>query len=961
MLEDCLDLQVCEDRLSRETCKIELLGDVPLSSGDVDHLASLIRGAVSTTVGRRFLAREARACLSCFLVWKGITGYCEGDYWSAVWHSIGLAHDPNRERRWGQEFLDFLEANDQPLFQIWHGHTYVTPILIHGGIPNSCLDDFFERVLLPIARQLCDATDPEEIAYELDTRRKDNGHRERIEQELGDLQKQTRDLNQRIRHARLLTEAYDEFTRLWELESSLDCLEDVAAVPDDFEVFRQDRLQGIDCLKAKITELEKEQGRCTRIIARFSEKDRGILAQSVAIESASSQSDALQEKQAKFDALEAEERGLTCQLEAQSGRVLSRPWENQYSTALCRLPLDKLQAQITRFQTLAVRENQQQRALADLKASPDSSLRLQLIVGVISLIVGLTSVSVGVWLGAAWSWIAAGTCYTLAAGAIILSWHRRQGRERTKRQTLGRALAKTAGERQRVQISISEILSDLPLSGYLLETPSSRLVQVLSGLARTHQRLRETRVCVAQLHQDIACVVRHVESVAATVDIKPGDTVDDTIRSLQQRLHDALDHQVAAACAEKELQNQILPETEQLEGRLRSLRDELSVVEDQLADLGGGDVDTGLDNLRTLRHKREKARALRSHLEERYSGLAGLEREIRSARESGRSKSFFETEGKSLERQAEGKRTDKNCLEHKLAYSPPVFPGVDEPIRRYLFHAGRHAEGFLVGCLSMLYAILTTGHILDVEYRGLPERVVDAFARWWSRHAQEIAEPEEEVDTVTGQRFRAPSVFLDPGMAEIMVHFHAQRYLASIGGTSPRLEVAGSLSDARLQTFPLRAYAGREGLLETQELEFPLPFPANQYEFDLKSDGIEIHQWEVIGGRGGTSLMAFHHRSGRLIKDGLLAGTKLWLVSKCVSVAPADCVLEEDSLWGEWRDYNLRLVRLDQVDELCLVDDQGEPHCIGRARSGRSLATTRRAFGGNRGLRRFATPCSCSH
>ena len=177
MIEDCSNLLQCEARLSEEIHNVDLLGQIALSPEDLDHLGTLIRQRISPNIseGTRFLGREAPTCLTCFLVWTGIVGYRDGDYWSAVRESTGLVEDPNWERRWGQIFLDFLETNDLPRFDIEGGLTYVTPILTHGGIPNSCLSEYFEKVLLPlIQRDLIDPTDLEEIIHELAILREDN-------------------------------------------------------------------------------------------------------------------------------------------------------------------------------------------------------------------------------------------------------------------------------------------------------------------------------------------------------------------------------------------------------------------------------------------------------------------------------------------------------------------------------------------------------------------------------------------------------------------------------------------------------------------------------------------------------------------------------------------------------------------------------------------------------------------
>jgi len=929
MLEDCSDLQACEERLSPGICNMTLLGDLPLSSGDVDHLASLMGQCMSTTAGRRSLARESPACLCCFLVWKGITGYSEGDYWSAVWQAIDLTNDANRERRWGQAFLDFLDANSLPHPEISGAHRYVTPILLHGGIPDSCLEEFFGSVLLPIAQRLYDPTDREEVAHELSILRQDDRDREELEKQIRDLRGQARDLKKRLEHTRWLVQAYDDVARLWEIEAYLERYLSMAAVPDNWEAIQEVRRHQSRSLETRIAELEKEKRRRITVIERFSRQDRAVLARSSAIERACAQSDTLRAKQSALGALEGEERSLVRRLEAQSAGVFAKPWQDQWGEVLCHLPLEALKTETEAFEVIATRERQQRRALADLKASTESSLRTRMVTGLACSAVGVASILLGICLDSVWPWIVPGTCYTATGCVVGFSWHRARVHKRAERKALEQALRDTINARQGIRAGICDLVPDLPVSWRLLQNPSSALHAILAPLTQTYLDLRECRSDLARLRQDTERSGQRIQQLAAAVGVDCGSEVTGTLSSLHQLLREARDRQTAAASAKRDLTNTLCPELASLGSRLRSIQHEMAASEDQVAVLGDGDVRLGLERLRTLRQSKEEAKALRTDLQARREGFDALEPEVRTALETGRDKSFFEGQIKCLERQIEATRTEKDALEHDLAYYPHVFPGVDEPIRRYLLCAGSHAEGLLAGCLRLLHVMSTTGDICEVECEGVPERVMRALDCWWSQHVHMISRPEEEVDAATGQRFRVPTILLDPGMAEIMVRFPAQRYLASAGGTSPRLRVVAALSDAVERTVALRAYDAGEGLLNTQDLQFPLPIPANQYEFILESDDLEIHRWEVHAGRNGVSYMAFEGTSGRLIRDDHLPATRVWLVSKCVSVTPSDCVLEDGgALWGEWSDYDLHLVGLDQVGELCITDDAGRLHLI---------------------------------
>lgn len=355
-------------------------------------------------------------------------------------------------------------------------------------------------------------------------------------------------------------------------------------------------------------------------------------------------------------------------------------------------------------------------------------------------------------------------------------------------------------------------------------------------------------------------------------------------------------------------------------------------VDRLLIELGGGDIQAGLRQVEVQRQQQERTAKLREKLREEYPDLEAVEQDIRYAQRDGKAdRSVLDAKTKQLTEQKV--RAQAGRLKQELSYYPTVFPGVDEPIRRYLLYGGEPAEEFLVRSVSLVHRASTEGKVPDAADVSLPERVVKIFERWWTEYIQyepKGADQPDEKDTATGQRFRAPTISLNPGMAEIVVYFHAQRYLASIAGTSACLEVVGSISDSQRQTVNLRVYRSTEDLVETEERDFPLPFPADRYEFSLKSDSNVIHRWEVAAMRSEAPYMAFDRRSGKLIKDKELPKRETWfLVRQDFSLEPADCILVEGgSLYGQWKDYTLLELDLDQVDELQIVDDQGQRFLI---------------------------------
>ena len=937
MIEDCSNLLQCENKLSKEAHNVSLLGQIALSHEDLDHLGTLIRQAISPDISRGtwFLKRKSPTCLACFLVWMGIVGYRDGDYWSAVRESTGLVEDPNWERKWGQIFLSFLKTNDLPLFEIEGGLTYVTPILAHGGIPNSCLGEFFKNVLLPMVRRdLVDPTDPQEIIRELAVRREDDEERARVERQYDDLQRQMHSLIRRVRLVHRIAEVYYEVAELLGFEESTRHLDALANLPEDYEAFRDRKLAHLSSLDEEIRGFEQKRTRCEQMLARFTEPDKHVLAQAEAIERSISEYPALKEQQQTVSTLETEEGKLGDRLSNQSAHMFSELWDNEHGELLTQLPFDQLREEIRRFEAIVSRQDEVQKALNHLGALSGALSRVWPILVSTLLLLGLMFIVIGVQVLPSWVLTITGIGFTIIAGFTAWSWHRKTTRKRKQLEALEQTLKdkETVSERWRVQGNIARILGDLPIAEQQLRSPSPELHQALVSLADAYRELCEIRSRRVQLQQKIRQQAQHIEQIATSIGVQPTHSLDNAISAMDQALEEARERQAAAARAAEELKDNVRPKIAELNARHRAIREELARIEKQLTELGGGDIQAGIEQVEVQRRLQDTAARLRAELKGRYPDLDTIEREMRNAQRKGKDKTALETETRRLTEQVEKVRAQTGRLKQELTYYPVAFPGVDEPIRRYLLYGGEPAEEFLVRSVSLVHQALAEDKVPDADDVGLPERVVKIFEHWWSEYIQhEPKGPDQldEKDTATGQRFRAPVISLDPDMVEIVVYFHAQRYLASIAGTSVCLEIVGSTSDSQCRTANLRVYRSTENLVETQELEFPLPFPAYRYEFSLKSDSSVIHRWEITAFGSEAPYMAFDWRSKKLIKDEDLPRGKVWfLVRKDFSLEPGECILETGSLHGHWKDYSFRALDLEDVDELQIVDDQGQRFLI---------------------------------
>ncbi len=149
MIERCRDLLECERLLAGEVSgSIGIfLGEIPLSQQDIELLDELVVDVLARDPanGTRFLVQKAPTCFALFLVWQGIRGYDNGDYWSAVRESTGI-WDRRYDGKWGEAFLRFSRDIRLAQHDPDGGHRYITPILFQGGIPDSCLPEYFREI-----------------------------------------------------------------------------------------------------------------------------------------------------------------------------------------------------------------------------------------------------------------------------------------------------------------------------------------------------------------------------------------------------------------------------------------------------------------------------------------------------------------------------------------------------------------------------------------------------------------------------------------------------------------------------------------------------------------------------------------------------------------------------------------------------------------------------------------------
>ncbi|MBN1139881.1 MAG: sigma-70 family RNA polymerase sigma factor, partial [Anaerolineae bacterium] len=142
-----------EQRLRPLVGQVELLGEIPLTAEETTDLAKAVDARLRKTKLSEVVSifrRQYPCSLAVFLVAQGVYGYSGVDgYWPNVSRALGRNLHPGWTGQLGLLFETVLTDLGLPLFPDLGGHRFVTLILLHGGIPDYCLDDFFANMLQP--------------------------------------------------------------------------------------------------------------------------------------------------------------------------------------------------------------------------------------------------------------------------------------------------------------------------------------------------------------------------------------------------------------------------------------------------------------------------------------------------------------------------------------------------------------------------------------------------------------------------------------------------------------------------------------------------------------------------------------------------------------------------------------------------------------------------------------------
>lgn len=969
MLEDLTEISESEKRLSSNIRNDRLIGEIALSQDDIVKLSALINKIISSDIrqGIQLLETKFPTCTACFLVWKGILDYIGGDYWSSIRNSIGIS-DPNVQNKLGDIFIGFLNLNKLPSFMIEDSLTYVTPILMHGMIPNSYLYEYFEKILIPLSDDL---TNPDDINSWLQNRRKDNADLIKIKLEIDEQIAQKNMIESKLSQTESLINIWDELQKIRDLEVQAGDPSEFDSVPEGLSKDRNRIQSEIQNIQNKIEIIEDKISLLHKGTGIFSKYDQIILINSDAINQCSNILPDLENGLKNLVELKYHECKLEKNLEGKTKSKFYIPYSKKHDNIILEIPFDKLDEKVKTINS---------------KKKDESYVKegdyFKNIVNIIH------------------NWVD----YILLFGKY-----------------------KEKEDKQVLYNEIDDILKCLPLNKNLLQEPDE-LIKDLKSIKDIIDQLYLIRNRINSQIEKNDELINVIKNLSKVLEINFSDDILQTVTYMQDILLTAKNHKQLAFEIEEEIKD-IEKNYRDLSEQKQKQIDDLQKIDAKLAILENGDIQSGIEILERRRTAWNEAKSRKNDLVMKELNLGDLQREINASQINGKDKNYYNLELDSLKRNVESIEKKIKELRKIKKQIPVPFYYVDKPVRRFLLYGV--AEEFVNQSVQMVVLkkkgisgysginlperiiskfdswwnslLFCESDLIDssglmVKLRDAKEPISDYILKKFSNEMQQIIKgydasnplsehvqrtlieelnkiiqgsniydeqifslleltdetlelieknPQgtelirlnrmlleeayfndlaENEESAQKSKFRCPVIFFNEEERKIMVSFHSQRI--KIPGESPedaQMHLVMNSSTANLHDTKLDIDIFNENLYNTDdEINFDISEPSESYEFHLKNENEILKQWEFTGLCDDHPFLAFDYDSGKLISEDILPEGRVLLISNHkfkFESENVDFIYEPGNLFKNWKEYIYRPVNLSNTSKLFLVNE----------------------------------------
>ncbi len=337
MLETCVSLVDCERILVEKFQKVKFIGEIELSSEDIRTLTNFITTELDRDPrrGLRLLRQRAPATIAAFLVWQGIMEYEEGDYWTLALRAIGL-EEPRWQQEFGAAFINFLRRMDLPEFPIEDALRFVTPILLHGGIPQKCLDQFFDHVIMDMVEfNLVTGDEIRDYLYSL---REEEKTRVTLRQKLQELKQSESKCRKEAEDLAAFIDLRQQAVKLRKIVGNP---HEWSHIPEDYEAFRLEKLGEIEDINRETSRLQSDERLYLDRISAFTAEHEAILQLGPLICVIGVELATILRDKSELASLQADEAACIARLQEYAGNIQRETfWRSSSDEALLRLSAD---------------------------------------------------------------------------------------------------------------------------------------------------------------------------------------------------------------------------------------------------------------------------------------------------------------------------------------------------------------------------------------------------------------------------------------------------------------------------------------------------------------------------------------------------------------------------------------------------------------------------------------------
>ena len=919
MLNNCSSLIECEKALVEPVGRVEFIGQIELSKEEVLKLSALVKERLKDNLpqGVKYLTENTPATLACYLVGHGIHFYNEGDYWTTLADFVGL-NEPNWQTRVGQKFIDFLKQRQKPVIEIPEAHKYVANILLHGGIPQSCLYEYFDQLIQPVV--MGDLIDKDDVkAYLSDLRALENKNHKlvRVNQKLKEEQIQLQKKQARVE--KLLKIKKEDY----ELQRQLGFLQGLAVeLPDDYEKTRKRLLMELAVIQSKQTTINEQISECLGAIENYDQEDSLIVRAAGVVEEL---------MRVYREELSEVEKSITCLWEKSQWSIeklqcclremeAERSDPDQFEAMLEEICWVELLASLDEGAKLWDRLSEKEKEISSIDPKPVRlsllfwpSLPLLIAGAIFSVVLPSRPI---LWL-------------IPAAGLTLLglAWHRCLLDNRLATQR-ARRLKIITQEFVQLQLPMSELRAKVyRLAGNLYTPgvsfwgkPFGEIKAIVNTLCKEYAEYLDITDRLTKAEKRLRTWKQSVAETAATftpgsLDLD-GENLEKTLSYVQRSINEAFDKKQQAEEAESRL-GDYKEELNGLEAERENIQEKINKLDQALCILGDGDLQRGAELLSQIRLRRSR--------------IKELQRELTVEEEQGFTD---ELQAHSLEELLTLFRKLKSLCEEKTreflrsesalqSVSRPLLY-LDKPIRRFILYGKEWAGEWLYESV-LLTAQTMAGKALPMSTgQSLPSRVVDAFFRWWDDR-QSKSTGISVAQGLTRTRILSPELKLDRAGSPC-IYLPRQRFKLS-GLNEAWVEISHITDERKIVRHPLKVYLQEADLGESEPAIFPVSQLGGTIELTLGLGNEVLRTWQIPISINGLPFLIFDENGSVVSGEPLLRERVWFLLPMGYYIRPMVRPLEENSAQLS-EPCRLQLVDLKTINEdlLCIVDKEGVGH-----------------------------------